>query len=184
MWVWWWAGWWGKQRKDWLFSLWRKGLNQAERPQTCQGAQCSAAPQSPFSFRLTRAQMKSDRKSSKSWAFLLFSPPLTSLPLASTNNKLGPHYVPDSLEATAQSPTGKNKSAPTTIEWESTEIGEYTHILSYNNGFFNSFPSIAWHIFCLKKKFWHVILQEEGNIMNRIQAQMWAFLSRDSWAQG
>lgn len=61
---------------------------------------------------------------------LLFSPPLTLPPLASTKKMPGLHHAPGSPGLTAQPPTSKNKSAPIAIESENSEIGEHTCILS------------------------------------------------------
>lgn len=55
---------------------------------------------------------------------------LSSPHLASTKKMQGPHCAAGSPGVTAQLPTSKNKSAPTTRESESTEIGKCIRILS------------------------------------------------------
>lgn len=81
----------GKQRKGCLFSLSRKGLNQTELSQACQGSQWSGTPKCLLLIWLTYAQIKSVRKSSKWWVLLFFSPCLAS------NKKMpGLHHTPGS----------------------------------------------------------------------------------------
>lgn len=182
--VWWKAGSTGKQRKGWLFWVWRKRSHQAELHWRCLVGRCPTVLFFVVSYLCTNEICQKEQQATGA-SPLLFAFPLPLPRLPSIKKMLGPCCASASPGVMGQPPTSKNKSGTWNVKVrKNRDRGMHPYFI----GFFNSFPSIPWHILCLnmlcckrKARSWsgsrhkwdlHVLWQLNRGLMGRHRRYM------------
>lgn len=173
--AWWKAGSTGKQRKGWLFWVWRKRLHQAELHWRCLVGRCPTVFFFVVSYLCTNEICQKEQQA-MSASPLLFAFPLRLPRLPSTKKMLGPCCASGSPGVMGQPPTSKNKSGT----WNVKVRKNWDRNASMFYWLFQLLPINPLAYFVPQ----HVMLQEKGKIMVRIQTQMGTFMSHDSWTEG